>query len=69
MVLWKKIQRCRVSFLRWNRVEFERPHQEIKKLEERYGQLEGDVLTEDKLKELSNIRSQLAEIETREMLK
>ncbi|KAL0461310.1 UNVERIFIED_CONTAM: putative mitochondrial protein [Sesamum latifolium] len=69
MVLWNKIQRCRVNLLRWNRVEFERPRQEIKKLEEGYGQLEGDVLTEDKLKELSNIHSQLAENETREMLR
>ncbi|KAL0413773.1 UNVERIFIED_CONTAM: hypothetical protein Sradi_1579000 [Sesamum radiatum] len=69
MVLWKKIQRCRVGLLRWNKEEFKRPRQVIKKLEERYTQLEGEQLTEDKVKELAKIRSMLAENETREMIR
>ncbi|KAL0356381.1 UNVERIFIED_CONTAM: LINE-1 retrotransposable element O protein [Sesamum radiatum] len=69
MILWKKIQTSRVSLLKWNRLEFERPRCEIKKLEERYIQLAEGVLTEDRYSELQIIRSRLAENEARELLK
>ncbi|KAL0453719.1 UNVERIFIED_CONTAM: putative mitochondrial protein [Sesamum latifolium] len=38
LVLWKKIQKCRVGLLQWKRTEFGRSHQDIRKLEERWQQ-------------------------------
>ncbi|KAL0449729.1 UNVERIFIED_CONTAM: hypothetical protein Slati_1529300 [Sesamum latifolium] len=35
LVLWKKIQQCRIGLLRWKRLEFDPPQHEVRKLEER----------------------------------
>ncbi|KAL0319743.1 UNVERIFIED_CONTAM: hypothetical protein Sradi_5235800 [Sesamum radiatum] len=69
MVLWKKIQTNRVSLLKWNKLEFELPRCEIKKLEERYIQLAEGVLMEDMYRELQSMQSRLAENEAGELLK
>ncbi|KAL0409763.1 UNVERIFIED_CONTAM: putative mitochondrial protein [Sesamum radiatum] len=69
LILWKKIQQCRIELLRWKCVEFDRPQQDIRQLEERYGQLENRPLTTDIHQEIRDIRAKMAEYETREMLR
>ncbi|KAL0320462.1 UNVERIFIED_CONTAM: hypothetical protein Sradi_5307700 [Sesamum radiatum] len=69
IILWKKIQASHIGLLQWNRTEFIQSRSEIKRLEERYVQLEGNHLDVATHQEMSLISDHLAENVVRDMIR
>ncbi|KAL0448586.1 UNVERIFIED_CONTAM: putative mitochondrial protein [Sesamum latifolium] len=67
--IWRKIQDCRLSLIRWNREVFKQSQWEIKMLEERYAQLERGPLDMAGHTELERVHMAIEECHAQDLPK